>query len=92
MNTSKVRLAFVGLGNWGGKLAEAANRSGVIDVVSCFARTEGTRISFGEKFGCRRAVNLDEILRNSEVEGVVISTPHSTHKDLILQAAWCAGS
>ena len=87
MAGEKVRLASIGLGWWGGMLVDAVNRSGDCEVVSCFARSEDSRKAFSEKFGCRQAGSLDELLADSEVEGVIIATPHSTHPDMICAAA-----
>jgi predicted dehydrogenase len=81
-----VRLASIGLGWWGGVLAEKAAAGGA-DVVRCFARSEDSRQSFGEAHGARPAESYDEILADPDVEGVLIATPHSTHADLVVQAA-----
>ena len=87
MAEDKVRLASVGLGGWGAMLAGSVDRSGAAEVVSCFARSEEGRKSFAEKVGCRQAASLDELLSDSEVEGILLATPHSTHADIIRQAA-----
>jgi predicted dehydrogenase len=85
--TEKVKLASVGLGWWGNVLADAARRSGEVDIVTCFARTESTRQAFAEKYGCRAAASLDDILNDPEVDGLLTATPHSHHPDLIAAAA-----
>ena len=85
--TEKVRLASIGLGWWGNVLADAVKRSGEAEVVSCFARTEATRQAFAEKYGCRAAESVEEILNDSEVDGLLTATPHSNHPELIAQAA-----
>ena len=87
MAGDKVRLASVGLGGWGATLADSVDRSGAAEVVSCFARSEEGRGAFAEKVGCRQAGSLDELLSDSEVEGILLATPHSTHTDIICQAA-----
>ncbi|MFT7474822.1 MAG: putative dehydrogenase [Verrucomicrobiales bacterium] len=81
-----VRLASIGLGWWGGVLAEKAAAGGA-DVVRCFARSEDARQAFGETHGARPAGSYEEILADPDVEGVLIATPHSTHADLVVQAA-----
>ena len=83
----KVRLASIGLGWWGGMMMDDIKRSGCAEVVTCFARSEDNRKAFAEKFGCREASSLDEVLNDPEVEGVTIVTPHSTHTDMICDAA-----
>jgi predicted dehydrogenase len=82
-----VRLGIVGLGWFGGVLAESARASGVAEVVSCFARSADTRSAFAEKHGCRAAADLDEMLADPEVAGVIVATPHSTHAEIAVAAA-----
>ena len=82
-----VRLGVVGLGWFGGVLAESARSSGVADVVACYARTEGTRAAFAEKHGARAVGDLDEMLGDPNVDGVLVATPHSTHADIAVRAA-----
>ncbi|MEK6709034.1 MAG: Gfo/Idh/MocA family oxidoreductase [Nitrospinota bacterium] len=87
MASGKVRLAAVGLGGWGHVLADGALKSGACEIVSCFSRTQETRRAFAKKYGCRQANRLDDVLKDSEVEGVLIATPHSTHAGIICEAA-----
>lgn len=82
-----VRLGIVGLGWFGGVLAESARSSGVAEVVACYARTEDTRGAFAEKHGCRAVGDLDEMLADPDVDGVLVATPHSTHADIAVAAA-----
>ena len=81
-----LRVASIGLGWWGGVLAEKAQAAGS-DVVRCFARSADARTEFGEVHGARPADAYEEVLADPEVEAVLIATPHSTHADLAVQAA-----
>lgn len=81
-----LRVASIGLGWWGGTLATKAVGAG-IDLVSCFARTPDSRDEFAATHGCRSAASFDEVLADSEVEAVLLATPHSTHADQIVAAA-----
>jgi predicted dehydrogenase len=83
----KVRLGVVGVGWWGGVLADAARDSGLAEVVSCFARSAAARETFAEQRSCRAASSFEALVADSEVDGVVIATPHSTHIPLIERAA-----
>ncbi len=87
MAGEKVRLASVGLGWWSNILADAVGRSGAGEIVRGFARSEDARKAFAEKHGCRPAASLDEILKDPEVDGILVATPHSTHPDIICEAA-----
>jgi predicted dehydrogenase len=81
-----LRVASLGLGWWGGTLAEKAQMAG-IEIRRCFARTPEQREEFGRTHGARPAETLDEVLSDPEVEAVLIATPHSTHADLVVAAA-----
>lgn len=81
-----VRVASVGLGWWGGNLAEKAPHAG-LEIVSCFARTAEPREEFARAHDARPAASLDELLADPDVEGLLIATPHSTHADLVVEAA-----
>lgn len=81
-----LRVASVGIGWWGGTLAEKARDAG-IDVVTCFARSRDAREAFAQEHGCRTAASMDEVLTDPEVEAVLLATPHSTHADLTAEAA-----
>ena len=85
--TDKVRLASIGTGRWAGELADAVARSGQAEVVSGWARRPEGREAFGEKFGCRPAGSLEELLADPEVEGVIITTSHQSHREMIEKAA-----
>jgi predicted dehydrogenase len=82
-----VRLGVVGLGWFGGVLADSARSSGVAEVVACYARTEGTRNAFAAQHGCRAVADLEEMLADPEVDGVLVVTPHSTHTGIAVRAA-----
>lgn len=84
--SDKVRLASIGIGRWARVLAQAAQRGDVIDLVSCFSRSEGARTAFQEEFGIPRAASsLEGLLSDPEVEGVLVTTPNDTHKTIILE-------
>jgi predicted dehydrogenase len=83
----KVRLAPVGLGRWAKVLARGAQRGDVVELYSCFSRDEAKRAAFCQEFGVPNAASSsEELLADPAVEGVVITTPNDTHKDVIIQA------
>ena len=85
--TDKVRLAPVGLGRWAHVLARAAQRGDVIDLVSCYTRSDDKRTAFQREFGLpRSAATYDDLLADPDVEGVLITTPNDTHRALICEA------
>jgi predicted dehydrogenase len=85
--TDKIRLASVGLGRWSRVLANGAQRGDTIELVSCFSRDEKRRQDFMDEYGIPRgASSYEELLADPEVEGVLITTPNDTHRELIIQA------
>jgi len=86
-SSEKVGLGLIGLGWWGGVLANATEEGGAARLVTCFARNEESRNDFADKHMCRPASSLDDLLSDDEVEGVLIATSHQSHRDLVEQAA-----
>ena len=85
--SDQVRLASIGLGRWARVLAAGAQRGDVIELYSCFSRSEDRRRAFQDEFGIpKTAGTLDELLADEGVEGVIITTPNDTHRDLIVAA------
>jgi predicted dehydrogenase len=82
-----VRLGLVGLGWFGGVLAKSARATGAAEVVACFSRSPEAREAFAAEHGCRAAGGLGELVGDTEIEGVILATPHSTHADLAVAAA-----
>src|SRR5262245_12625306 len=82
-----VRLGVIGLGWFGGVLTESARTTGAAEVIACFARSEDARRAFSEQHGVRVVADIDEMLGDAEIDGVLIVTPHSTHTELALRAA-----
>lgn len=83
----KVRLASVGLGRWARVLARGAQRGDVIELYSCFSRTPEKREAFMEEYGIpRSASSYEELLDDPDVEGVIITTPNDTHREVITAA------
>ncbi|MEE9276446.1 MAG: Gfo/Idh/MocA family oxidoreductase [bacterium] len=83
MPAEPVRVASMGLGRWANVLAEAALRGGKIRLVSCFSRTPEKRRDFMERFGVREAESFDALLRDEEVEAVILTTPNHNHMEHI---------
>jgi predicted dehydrogenase len=84
---NKVRLASVGLGRWARVLARGAQRGDTVELYSCFSRDEAKRRAFCDEYGVERSAGTyEELLADPEVQGVVVTTPNDTHRDVIIQA------
>ena len=85
--SDRIRLASVGLGRWARVLARGAQRGDVVELYSCFSRSEEKRKAFQEEYGVpQSASTYEELLADPDVEGVIITTPNDTHKDVVTQA------
>jgi predicted dehydrogenase len=67
-------------------LANAARASGSAQISGCHARSAESRERFAAEHGCTPFESLDDLLA-SDIDGVLIATPHTTHTDLVIAAA-----
>ncbi len=82
-----VRVAAIGVGRWGRVLADAAARGTGLEVVACTSRSADSRAAFARAYGCRDSPTYEAVLADPEVEGVLITTPHSVHAQQVIAAA-----
>ena len=88
MSQAPFKVASIGIGWWSDVLADAAARTGGrVQVVSCFTRSENKRLAFAEKYNCRAAANLEDVLADPQVEGVINTTPNHAHLETTRAAA-----
>ena len=87
MSFEPVRVGCVGIGWWSDVLADAANRSGALKIVSCYTRSEQKRHAFAAKYGCDEAASYEAMLEDRRVEAVINTTPNSVHLETTRAAA-----
>lgn len=87
MSSNPVRVAALGMGWWSDVLADAAARSGALEIVSCFTRSEDKRNAFAAKYGCKAAASYDDILADDSIEAVINTTPNHAHLETTRAAA-----
>jgi predicted dehydrogenase len=80
-------VASVGLGWWSDVLADAMQRSGKFELLSCFSRSEEKRKNFSNKYKCRAAASYEEILGDKSIEGIINTTPNDAHLETTAAAA-----
>jgi predicted dehydrogenase len=78
------KVAIVGTGFWGAKLAEAAGRSS-LELAACYSRYAEKRAEFAERFGCEAAASYEAAL--DAADAVVLATPNDDHEAQTLTAA-----
>ena len=79
MPSNPLRVACIGMGWWSDVLADAIKRSGRIEIVSCFTRSEDKRVAFAKKYDCRPVASYQEMLADRSVEAVINTTPNDVH-------------
>jgi len=82
-----VRVAAIGVGGWGRALADAAGRGTDLAIVACTSRSADSREAFAKSYGCRALPSYEAVLADPDVEGVLITTPHSVHAEQAISAA-----
>jgi predicted dehydrogenase len=87
MGAGPLRAAALGMGWWSDVLADAAGRSGAIEIVACYTRSADKRRAFAEKYGCRSAASYEEILKDDAIEAIINTTPNNVHLETTRMAA-----
>ena len=87
MNGENIRLACVGLGRWAGVLAEGIRKTPGLEITACHTRSEARKEAFARKYGCRPFPGYPAILEDPHIDAVVLTTPHSAHKEQVCAAA-----
>lgn len=82
-----VRVACIGMGWWSDVLADAIKRSGKLEIVACYTRSEDKRRAFAAKYGCAAAASYDAILKDSSIDAVINTTPNDVHLETTRAAA-----
>jgi predicted dehydrogenase len=75
------------MGWWSDVLADAIQRSGKLQIVTCFSRSEEKRNAFAKKYQCDAARTFEEVLQNNNVEGIINTTPNDAHLETTAAAA-----
>jgi len=87
MNSRPIRAAALGMGWWSDVLADAVKRSGEIEIVACYTRSDDKRRAFAAKYGCRAAASYEEVLRDASIAAIINTTPNNAHLETTRQAA-----
>ena len=83
-----LRIAIVGLGWWGGTLIDAVRDSASIRFVAAATRSRSQKDQdLASKHGLRLLGSLEELLKDPEVDGIVLATPPNGHPEQIMQCA-----
>lgn len=87
MTRYPISVGIIGLGKWAGVLATAASKSKKIKVVSAFSRSPEKREAYTREFGIPAVSDLEQILEDKDIQGVLITVPNELHLPIAEQAA-----
>jgi len=82
-----MKVACIGMGWWSDVLADAIKRSGKLEIVSCYSRSEEKRRKFASRYGCTPAASFEQILADKRIEAIINTTPNSVHLETTVAAA-----
>ena len=82
-----IKAASVGLGWWSDELAKSIQgKSKKIKIVSCYSKSKKKRIDFSKKYKTRYHDSLKAILKDPQINAIILTTPHSLHAKHAIQA------
>src|SRR5262245_52992878 len=87
MSTDAVKVGIVGLGRWAHVLARAAGKSSALEIVAGYSRSEEKRAAFAREFGIPAVPDLDTMLANRDIAGVLLTVPNEQHLPLAVAVA-----
>src|SRR5450755_3101230 len=79
VSASPLRVACIGMGWWSDVLADAIQRSGKLEILSCYTRSEEKRKTFAAKYRCRPVASYEAMLADPEIEAIINTTPNDVH-------------
>jgi predicted dehydrogenase len=83
-----IRAAIIGLGTWGQNLVRSVQgQSQHLQFTAAATRTPDKAREFAQAQGLRMLASYEDVLRDPEIDAVVLATPHSMHTDQIVAAA-----
>ena len=79
MSGGPLRVGCIGMGWWSDVLADAIQRSGKLEIVSCYTRSEEKRQAFAAKYRCRPVASYEAMLADPRIEAIINTTPNDVH-------------
>jgi predicted dehydrogenase len=85
--SSPVKVGIVGLGRWAKVLSRAAAKSDRLKIVAGYSRSEEKRRAFQQELGVPSVPDLETMLADPEIKGVILTVPNEQHFPLAEQVA-----
>ena len=90
MTATPLKVGCLGMGWWSDVLADAMQRSGKFEIVSCFTRSADKRRAFAAKYGCTEAPSYEAMLANRAVAAIINTTGTTTGIGTRFQRRCCS--
>ncbi len=87
MSASPIKVGIVGLGRWAKVLTRALKHSDKLQVVVGYSRSEEKRAAFARDMGVPPVTDLQTMLSNPEIQGVILTVPNEQHLPLAREVA-----
>ena len=82
-----INAASIGLGWWSDELAKSIQgKSRKIRIISCYSKSKKKRINFSKKYKTNYHDSYSSIIKDSNIDAVILTTPHSLHVKHTIQA------
>ncbi len=86
--SSPVKLGIVGLGRWAKVLTRAVSgKSNKLQIVAGYSRSQEKRDEFAKEFGVPGVPDMQAMLSNPEIKGIILTVPNEQHLPLAEQVA-----
>jgi len=87
MSANPIDVGIVGLGRWARVLTRAAQKSDKLRIVGAFSRSEEKRQAFARDMGVPAVADMNALLADPAIKGVILTVPNEQHYALALQVA-----
>jgi predicted dehydrogenase len=87
MSASPTKVGIVGLGRWAKVLTRALKQSNKLSIVAGYSRSGDKRQDFAREFGVPPVADLQTMLSNPDIKGVILTVPNEQHLPLAREVA-----
>jgi predicted dehydrogenase len=77
--STPVKVGIVGLGRWAKVLTRAAKQSDKVQIVAGYSRSQEKRDAFAREMGVPAVPDMQTMLANPEIKGVILTVPNEQH-------------
>ena len=79
LQKEKVNIGIVGVGGYGQRITDAVLKTENLELVACYHPNKEKVDNYAKKYNCHAFYALEEMLKDDQINGVVIITPNHLH-------------